>query len=170
VWRAIEESRGCAPRLRGVDALIQETSRCRKGRCSCWAQFGQAFSTLKSKILTRARVSRGSPVALLNMRSRCKPPKSSIAMRGCRALSHEFVPDRRLTRSRHSYCGRCRIVSRLTSLFSSPPGSRNKKLQGKLTSFPCRLITNHVSVPLHAKGEAPVLAAAAVTEFDAVPQ
>ena len=51
----------CEAHSRGVETLsaplcagwmlwIQETSRCRKDRSSCWAEFGQAFSTLKSKI------------------------------------------------------------------------------------------------------------------------
>ena len=51
----------CEGHSRGVETLsaslsagwllwIQETSRCGKGRSSCLAEFGQAFSTLKSKI------------------------------------------------------------------------------------------------------------------------
>src|SRR5260370_5565311 len=47
--------------LRGVDAWIQETSRCRKGPFSCWAEFGQAFSMLKGKLSAATSVTcRGS--------------------------------------------------------------------------------------------------------------
>ena len=42
-----------------------------------------------------------------------------------------------------------------------------QKTAGEADSFPCRLITNYLSIPTRTKGEAPVLAAAAVTEFDA---
>jgi len=45
-----------------------------------------------------------------------------------------------------------------------------EKAVGEAVSFPYRLIVNIFSVPLRPTGEEPVLAAAAVPEFDGVPQ
>jgi hypothetical protein len=63
----------------------------------------------------------------------------------------------------------CSASSARSLAYSSRRESRDKKAAGEADSFPCRLI-NYLWIPLQAKGEAPVLVAAAVSESDAVPQ
>jgi hypothetical protein len=52
-----------------MDAWIQETSRCRKGPSSCWAEFGQAFSMLKGKLsaATQSPVEAAVPAAWMRL-------------------------------------------------------------------------------------------------------
>ena len=150
VKRILEESRRCWPRLRGVDALIQETSRCRKCRCSCCAEFGQAFSTLKSKIIRcDACACRGGSVPLLNASRRSKASQISTAMRGRSAFksnSHRRAGGARST----AYQVRRTVdqpdvqsterTSRALSAHARHCSGR--KAVGEADSFPYRLITN----------------------------
>jgi hypothetical protein len=59
---------------------IQETSRCRKNRSSCWTEFGQAVSMLNGKfeLLTLNRMAadrlRGVPIHLARRLAELAPP------------------------------------------------------------------------------------------------
>ena len=88
--------------LRGVDALDSRNLRCREGRSSCWAEFGQAFSMLNGKLPAATPVAaRGSSVPLHKCisPSRSYPGLNSDARRRrtpkairARSTAHPFRP------------------------------------------------------------------------------
>jgi hypothetical protein len=161
---------------------IQETSRCRKNRSSCSAEFGQAFSMPNGKLSAATPVACGvSSVPLHKCASRSKscPSLNSDARtqrtpKANPAHGGGAVRDRRPIRFARQLADQASAHRRTNRALSAQRAARDEPREGKAVgeadSFPYRLITNPVSLPLRSKGEAPVLAVAAVTEFDAVPQ
>src|SRR6266511_6369639 len=73
---------------------IQENSRCRECRCSCWAEFGQAFSMLNGKfeLLTLNRTEGSQERAEVRAGRSSATPKQR-SMQPALDLGHTSIPD-----------------------------------------------------------------------------